>query len=104
MNEEYKTSIRRIMISLKDTKTGFREQLLSGELSASDFATLPVNELKSKERRNSDEQLKKEAIRMSTIQEVLPHDITQLQDGRVSEKWGMGTSAAKLDDDEAVYE
>lgn len=92
------------MISLKDTKTGFREQLLSGELSASDFATLPVNELKSKERRNSDEQLKKEAIRMSTIQEVLPQDITQLQDGRVSEKWGMGTSAAKVDDDEAVYE
>lgn len=88
-----------MLISLKDTKTGFREQLLDGKLSCSDFATLPVNELKSQERRNSDEQLKKEAIRLATIQEVLPHDITEVADGREREKWGVGSSAAKVEEE-----
>uniref|UniRef100_A0A060TEC5 ARAD1D14278p n=1 Tax=Blastobotrys adeninivorans TaxID=409370 RepID=A0A060TEC5_BLAAD len=98
IDDEYKATIRRIMICLGDAKTGYRHRLLTKDIDGAEFARLSVNEMKSSERRNSDENLKKEGIRRATIAEVLPEDINKIKDGRDREKWGVTHSAASIDD------
>lgn len=50
-----------------------------------------------RERRQSIETIKQENIRLATLHEPLPEDISVLKDGRDREKWGVEKSAAAVD-------
>lgn len=97
IDDAYRTNFRRLWVSLKDRNTEFASKLMSGELKPEDFASSSVEELKSDYRRKSDADTKLEAIRRCTISEVLPEDIVAVKDGRETQKWGMGRSAASID-------
>ncbi|KNC29677.1 hypothetical protein FF38_11330 [Lucilia cuprina] len=85
---EYKSAFRRLYLSLKKNDTGFKELLVSGELNPADFALKSAEELKTSEQQRKEEDMKKEAIRNSTVQQLLPENVNQVKDGRDREKWG----------------
>lgn len=95
---EYKASFRRLYVSLKSSSLPFKVQLLSGDLDPADFALKSADELKGKERQSKDESMKKEEMRLSVGQQLLPETVNQIKDGRDREKWGVSRSAAAIDD------
>lgn len=97
IDRNYKSDFRRLVISLKDRKTQFIELLLDGKIEGTKFANLSSQELMSVDLRQNIETIKQENIRLSTLQESLPEDISAFKDGRDREKWGVEKSAAALD-------
>ena len=98
INANYRSGFRRLFTCLRDPKTGFIERLNSGELSGREFASKPIDELKSQSQRDQEDEIKRENIQKSVGHTMLPETISQMKDGRDREKWGVSRSAAALDD------
>lgn len=98
IDNEYRATFRRLLISLKNKNTHFSEKLLNGDISAREFATKKVEQLKSPEQKVKDQQLRSEALEQAISHEILPENIKQVHDGRDREKWGVSRSAAAIDD------
>jgi hypothetical protein len=98
IDNNYKSDFRRLLTSLKDPNTHFIQLLLDGRIDGTKFANLSVQELMPVDRRQSIESIKQENIRLSTLHEPLPEDISAMKDGRDREKWGVEKSAAAIDE------
>ncbi|CDK28397.1 unnamed protein product [Kuraishia capsulata CBS 1993] len=98
--EQYRTSFRKDVIALRNSKTGFREAIKNKEITPEQFALLKPEELFSKEQKLENEKLKDQELQaaISTETKALPKNINALKDSVVSEKWGISTSAAAIDD------
>lgn len=98
VNANYRSGFRRLFTCLKDPRADFAARLRSGDLAGREFATKPVEELKSKDQKDTESRIKKENIEKAVSQTMLPETIQQVMDGRDREKWGVSRSAAALDD------
>ncbi|KAF2869336.1 transcription elongation factor S-II [Massariosphaeria phaeospora] len=86
-NEAYRSKMRSLFQNLKNkSNLNLRKRVLSGDIAPKRFVTMSHDELKSKERRATDEKLKAENMNQAMVAKVEKSISTEFQCGKCKQK------------------
>lgn len=96
----YKLRFRKDITALKNSKTDFAVDILTGDLDINDFVSFDEKDLVSKNQKDKDSKLLDEELK-NKMGKQFPTNINQIKNQNVfvGEKWGISESAAKIDPD-----